>query len=99
MWNPPTDEELQTLPRIGANEDVPWQDVVIHHHYFIFSSDWFVAECGVDDRIFYGYAILNNDLDNAEWGYMSLDEMREVRVRGFEIDRDLHWSPRRAGEV
>lgn len=43
----------------------------------------------------FGFAILNNDLDNSEWGYVSFDELREVRTRqGVEVDRDLHWEPR-----
>ena len=44
--------------------------------------------------------ILNDDVTNAESGYVSFDELREVRTRqGIEVDRDLHWRARKAGEV
>ena len=49
---------------------------------------------------FFGYAILNNDLQNAEWGYVNFDELQSIRTReGFEIDRDLHWRIRQAKDV
>ena len=45
------------------------------------------------------YAILNSDLQNAEWGYVSFDGLRNIDVRGVEVDRDLHWKPRKASEI
>lgn len=74
-------------------------DKLIHMHFFLGSCDWYAAEYSPADRIFFGYAILNNDLQNAEWGYFSLDELRDVHIQGIEVDRDLHWRIRRAGEV
>ena len=100
MWNEPSELELRALPAIGTNEEVDWKEVLIRMHFFLGGCDWYVAEYAPADRIFYGYAILNDDLDNAEWGYMSLDEMRDIRTRqGFEIDRDLHWQERKASEI
>ncbi len=73
---------------------------MIYEHFFLGGCDWYVAEYSATDRLFFGYAILNDDLDNAEWGYISFDELREVRTRqGFEVDRDLHWRTRKASEV
>lgn len=99
MWNEPSVSDLRALPPIGTNENVPWQEVPIRMHFFLGGCDWYMAEYSPQERVFYGYAILNNDLVNAEWGYMSLDELRDVRVRGFEIDRDLHWDTRKASEI
>ncbi|MCR9096386.1 MAG: DUF2958 domain-containing protein [bacterium] len=37
---------------------------------------------------------------DAEWGYFSLPELRSLRTRsGIEVDRDLHWTPTRAGAI
>lgn len=47
----------------------------------------------------FGFAILNEDYQNAEWGYIDYDELLELNVRGFEIDRDLHWNPQKAGSI
>lgn len=99
MWNEPTDEVLARMPRFYETEDTGWRDKLIYEHFFIGGCDWYMAEYSPQERIFFGYAILNNDFQNAEWGYTSFDELRGVRVRGVEIDRDLHWRVRKASEV
>ena len=99
MWNEPTPEQLANLPRLYATENTPWQDTVIHEHFFLGGCDWYAAEYSPDERIFFGYAILNNDLQNSEWGYVSFDELRSVNVRGIEVDRDLHWKPTKASDI
>lgn len=99
MWNEPTPEELGRLPKLYSTENAPWREKIIYEHFFIFGSDWYAAEYGHEEQLFFGYAILNDDLDNAEWGYFSLREMRPIQVHGIEIDRDLHWKPRRASKV
>lgn len=47
----------------------------------------------------FGYAILNNDYQNAEWGYVDYNELLNLNVHGFEVERDLHWKPKKAGEI
>ena len=47
----------------------------------------------------FGFAILNNDNQNAEWGNIYYPELLELNVQGFEIDRDLHWKVIKAGLV
>lgn len=99
MWNQPTHEELNELPRLYSTEDKSIKDKLIYIHFFIGGSDWYIAEYDPKDRIFFGYAILNNDLQNAEWGYMSLDELAGINVRGIEVDRDMHWKPTRFWDI
>ena len=62
-----------------ATDKTPWEDKIIYEHFFIGGCDWYAAEYSPDELIFFGYAILDNDLDNSEWGYFSFDEMREVK--------------------
>lgn len=99
MWNEPTEGELEKLPRRYETEKVSLEEKIIHMHFFIGGCDWYVAEYEPSERLFFGYAIINNDLRNSEWGYISYDEMRNINVRGIEIDRDLHWKPQRALEI
>lgn len=99
MWNEPTPEELRRLPRLYSTENQPWEKTMIHEHFFLGRSDWYIAEYSPADRLFFGYAILNDDYECAEWGYVSFDELREVNIRGIEVDRDLHWRARPASEV
>ncbi len=49
--------------------------------------------------MFWGYAILNNDSEMAEWGYISFRELKEINIRGIEIDHDLYWKMKKASEV
>ena len=63
------------------------------------AATWYAAEFDGQD-LFFGYVILNGDRDMAEWGYFSLNELKQLKDRlGMEVDRDLHWQPRRASEV
>ena len=99
MWNVPTREELDRIPRLYQTEDIPLKDKLIYLHFFIGSCDWFIAEYDGED-LFWGYAILNGDHMNAEWGYISFTEMKEVKIRGWlEIDRDINWQIRKASEI
>ena len=100
MYNEPTEKELRQLPMLNSTEDIPLGDKIIHMHFFIDNCDWYIVEYEPKDRLFFGYAILGDDYQNADWGYISFDEIREVRTpHGFEIDRELHWQPRKAWEI
>jgi hypothetical protein len=68
-------------------------------HFFLGGCDWYAAEYDPEDQIFFGFAILNNDLEMAEWGNISFKELCDLAVKFVEVDRDLHWRPRKAIEV
>lgn len=100
MWNTPTKERLDKIPRLNETEDISLKDKLIYLHFFIFGSDWYIAESDGDD-LFFGYAILNNDADCAEWGYISFAELQSISVNGIEIDCELEefWQVRPASEI
>jgi DUF2958 family protein len=98
MWNQPTKKQLEKLPRLYETEETPLKDKIIHMHFFILGCDWFVTEFDGKD-IFFGYAILNCDDENAEWGYISLKELKDLSVNGIEIDREIHWEPKPAKDI
>ena len=110
MWNEPTEVELKKIPRLYETEDVPAKDKIIHIHFFLGSSDWYITEYDGED-IFFGFACLNNWKDLAEWGYISYKELKELKVEQpigvdgqrmlipLEVDRDLNWMPRKATNV
>lgn len=82
-----------------STEKIKTDDKEILMHFFIGGSDWYITEWGVSDGVFFGFAILNGDLDMAEWGYISLDEMKKINFKGLEIDRDIYWKPKKFKEV
>lgn len=97
MWNAPSDEALSRLPVLYSTESVPLEDKIIYEHFFLGSCDWYMAEYGLQDRIFFGYAKLLPGM--GEWGYTSLDELLSLSARGLQVDRDRYWQPKRFGEI
>ena len=99
MWNKPTSEELSKIPGLYSAEHVPLKEKMIYMHFFIGGCDWYGAEYDPKEGIFFGFAILNNDLEMAEWGYFSLEELSDLKVEFVEVDRDLHFTPVKAIEI
>ena len=98
MWNPPTILALATLPEMDVQKS-PLNEKVIYMHFFIAACDWYVAEYDPKNRLFYGFAILDGDTRNAEWGIISLDELLDAKKGCFQIERDAHWTPAKAGDI
>jgi hypothetical protein len=88
MWNTPTQSRLDKIPRLYETEQTPLQNKLIYLHFFIGGSDWFVTEFDGDDT-FFGYVILNGDLECGEWGYFSFSELKDVKVGLVEVDCEL----------
>jgi hypothetical protein len=98
MWNEPTKDQLAKLPKLYETEEIPLMDKLIHLHFFIGGCDWYIAEYDGED-LFWGYVDLN-DPEMAEWGYISFQELKEIRFQGgFEIDCEIFDSPQKAGEI
>ena len=101
MWNLPSKERLNKIPRLYETEHVPLKEKEIHLHFFIGSSDWFVCEYD-GEELFFGFAILNNDYQCAEWGYVSFSELMSIKIDGWlEIDCELeeYFPVQKASEI
>ena len=100
MWNAPDNERLAKIPRLYETEETPLMDKEIHLHFFLGGSDWYIAEYDGQD-LFWGFACLNRDLQNAEWGYVSFSELKSIKVCGMEIDCELQefWKIKKAREI
>lgn len=107
-WNTPKDSELAKMPKLYETEGTPLDEKLIYEHFFLGASDWLMAEYDPSDRLFFGYAILNADLDMSEWGYISFDELKEIKVPlklngipvGYaEVERESGWHPKKFADV
>ena len=99
MWNEPTEHQLNQLPRLYETEETPLAEKLIRMHFFLGGCDWWICEFDGRD-LFFGYAVLNGDWQLGEWGYISLQELKSIKVgAGIEVDRDLHWRPKQAQEI
>ena len=99
MWNKPTIEELEKIPVFYSTEEIPAKEKIIQVHFFLGGCDWYAAEYDKKDESFFGFAILNDDYENAEWGYFSMQELCEVKVKFIEVDRDIYFAPKKAIEI
>jgi hypothetical protein len=99
MWNTPTEEELLALPKIYETENTKTANKKIFIHFFMGGCDWYIAEYDKENKLFFGFSILNNDYQNAEWGYISFQELKELKHSFIEVDRDLFWGVKTASEV
>ncbi|MBD3204119.1 DUF2958 domain-containing protein [Candidatus Woesearchaeota archaeon] len=99
MWNTPTQKELKNIPKLYETDNIKLRDKIIHLHFFIGGCDWYIAEYDQERNLFFGFTILNGDTNNAEWGYISFEELKKIKVGFVEIDRDIHWKPKPASEI
>ncbi len=72
---------LQACPDIGELNNAKEHPCMFH--YFYGGTDIYICEYDKKDTMF-GYTILKGDLQNAEWGYTSLSEIRRNLM--FNID-------------
>ena len=98
MWNTPTPKQLNQIPKLYDTEETAIADKLVYLHFFLGSCDWYITEYDGDDT-FFGYAILNGDIDNAEWGYISFVELQRVKAGFAEVDCNLHWEVTPAQKV
>jgi len=84
-------EIVSRIPKIGETENMERHPLALH--YFSSACDWYICEWDGKDR-FFGYVILNGDLEMSEWGYISRSELLGVedvlRKRGDVLNLDLY---------
>ena len=98
MINSPSNAQLTSIPTLYSTEGVQTKNKVIQAHFFLGGCDWFIAE--IKEDLMFGFCILNSDYEMAEWGYVSLEELKSIRVDGWlEVDFDCYWNPKPANQV
>jgi hypothetical protein len=101
MWNIPNKIRLAEIPKLYETENTPLKDKLIYLHFFIAGCDWYIAEYDGED-LFWGFAILNNDYEMAEWGYISFSELKSLKLNSWlEVDCEIEeaWEVRKASEI
>lgn len=94
-------ERIKATPKTYETESVATKDKIAHLHYFRGGVDAWIVERDVGDGTepvpgegeqlqAFGKITLTGDKDDAEWGYISIQELIE---NGVELD--LYWEPQR----
>ena len=84
-----------TMPK-PYETDGQGKEAIAQLHYFLGGSDWYITERDSSDEQIqsFGYVILNGDTDNAELGYISIQELISNNV-----ELDLYWTPKTLREI
>lgn len=86
MWNANAfDNAILRLPALFSTEGVEAADKMILVHLFVGSADWYICEADLNNNELFGFACLG-DWDMAEWGYISIAELKELRLKSKMID-------------
>jgi hypothetical protein len=83
-------EIASKIPKLYETDEMKQHPLSLH--YFVGGSAWYIAEWDKEEDIFFGYAILNNDLEMSEWGYISREEIisLEFPAKLLMINLDLY---------
>lgn len=90
------------IPPLYATEKTDADDKLIPIKLFTPDSawTWYLAEYDREKKLAFGYAINEADPVNAEWGYISIEELAGVRGHlGLKVERDRHWQPKPFGAI
>jgi hypothetical protein len=87
------------IPRLDSTDATPFADKTIHARLFALGSaaTWLLAEYDPVERIAFGYCDLfgQGEAGGAEWGYVSIDELEELRFLGIpRVEVDHHFTPK-----
>lgn len=82
-------EQIASMPSTGQ-QDGKGDQAMVHLHYFLNDSDWYILEKDVDGGVHqaFGYAVLDGDDEMAELGYISIAELTR-----YGVELDLHFVP------
>lgn len=73
---------VENAPKINETDGLEEHRIVLRY-FHPSGTQSFVTEIGNDGDAF-GFQCLNDDRENAEWGYLNIDELKNIR--GMEVD-------------
>lgn len=94
--------KIATMPKTYETEE-QGDEAIATLHYFLGGSDWYIIERDAgspDDEVpgiqaqTFGFACLNGYTEDAELGYISIQELIE---NGVELD--LYYEPEKIGDI
>ena len=86
-------EGYREIPTL-YEQDEKGKNAVVYLHYFSGGSDWYITELDKENNEGFGFVVLNEDTQNAEFGYINMNELANSK-----IDLDLYWSFKTLNEI
>ena len=96
------EKELASIPKEPQGESI--QKSTVYAHYMHGATDWYITDMVEDRDSLFGYIILNGDLQNAEAGYFSIEELTKKRDHRFTAkygvtELDFHFKKDRLENI
>lgn len=87
------------IPQLDTTDNTPFGEKTIYARLFALgcAATWLIAEYCPDERVVFGYADLfgQGEAGGAEWGYVSIKELEELRFLGIpRVEVDAHFTPK-----
>lgn len=88
---------INKMPKTYQTTKIDTDEKIVYLHYFFGDSDWFIVEKDKEPEQYqaYGYAILNGDYQNAEWGYIDIEALKATN----KVELDFFFEPIKFGEL
>ena len=88
-----------SLPQLHSTDSTPLAEKTIVARLFALgcAATWLVAEYDQQQNLAFGYADLfgQGEAGGAEWGYVSIDELEELKMMGIpRVEVDRHFTPK-----
>src|SRR5215210_3732195 len=87
------------IPKLYSQEKISTKEKQVYAKFFFPAGNWtwFVTEGEAegDDFVFFGFVKGFEE----EWGYFTLNELSNIKVRGLTVERDLHFRPGKFSDV
>lgn len=95
-----TNDQLKDIPGLGETEATPANERMVYLHLFLGGCHWYIAEYDPKTRVMFGFAVLFENYQDAEWGFIPLDDLVDTKWRGFmEVEYNPYFRPMKAGEI
>ena len=88
-----TKEILRKMPKLYDTDGKPKNEVKVQAKLFnpCGAATWYITEYSPEEKIAFGFSNLGDD-QNAELGYISIEELENLRLPyGLKIERDRYF--------
>lgn len=100
MWNIPSKERLEKIPRFHKTRKIPLKDRLVYLHFFIRGFNWYVFEFDGKD-LFWGYTILYDFA--SEDVLFSFEALKVLKTEDESVEVDCEtadkWMIRKLSEI
>ena len=76
------EKQLTKCPEIGGTDGMKEHPAIFH--YFFGGTDMYFCEYDRKNGILYGFINLKGDLQNAEWGYVNLEQIITIPIMNID---------------